>query len=230
MIQPFSRVVQILEGAASELMLELQARDARVDFTHADPPWPFGKAAPPKHGRMDGHYEGMTYEAIVDDLDNAYDLALDDTYLTVWCTFPHVFPFAFAWWKAGVRWEPLTGGTWGKPGRGIGFHMIGDSEPLFVFKKGNPRPRTAAKSNLWEIEPYWREQKRGHSEKPQAILADLLELSTRRGDLVLDLYAGETASLARQCALRRRGYVGAEIDRARCNKARELLEAVVDEA
>lgn len=174
----------------------------------------------------------MAMEAIVADLALAAYLP-GPMYLGCWCTYPTIWDFSEAWWgrsdSAHLDWKPLTGGTWGKVGRrGIGFHMRGDSEPLLVFRKGKP-PRGEQCSNLWPTDaPYWPERRTAHhSEKPAAVLADLLRVTTKPGDVVLDLYAGASASMARVCHLMGRSYIGAESDPERADSARGMLEAIV---
>ena len=74
---------------------------------------------------------------------------------------------------------------------------------------------------------FWPERKTPHhSEKPSGALADLLRVTTKPGDLVLDMYAGASASLARVCHLLGRDYVGAEADPERCERATRTLEAI----
>jgi hypothetical protein len=95
----------------------------------------------------------------------------------------------------------------------MGFHFRGDSEPLLLYRKGAPKPLDGARSNLWLAA-------RGeHSEKPRLALDALVKMGCPPGGLVLDLYAGATASLAVVCRRLGRGYVGAEIDPERHREA-----------
>ena len=221
---------KIYRGSSSELLENMTG--GKWSLVHANPPWSYGEAAPPRHGHAQGHYGGMPMGEIVDDLDRAYDVAAKDAYLVVWCTWPTIWEFATAWFAAPRRWEHLTGGAWGKKGgQGIGFHMLGASEPLLVFRRGRPRPQARPKAkNLWTSEhggPYWEEPRsKIHSEKPAAALADLVKMATQPGGHVLDLYAGASASLARQCHLLGRNYAGAEIDLERHSMACRLLDAI----
>lgn len=221
-------LIEIRTCSVYELIVDVARGGLAAPLVHADPPWSYSGAAPPKHGRQDGHYGGLACSDIVADLDMAAMVATRDAYLDVWCTWPILFEFADAWLADPRQWQHLTGGSWGKTGRrGIGFHMLGDSEPVLVFSRGKPRPLPGPVSNRWAT-PYWESERGGHSEKPACALADLVRMATRPGDLVLDLYAGESASLARVCALEGRSYLGAEIDPKRAERARGQLAAIRD--
>lgn len=114
-------------------------------------------------------------------------------------------------------WRPVTGGAWGKTnGLGVGFHTRGDAEPWLLYVKGSVRPQGHL-SNLC-LSP-----RVGHSEKAQGPLRDIVRNYSRPGDLVLDLYAGSSASLARACRATGRRYAGAEIDEARHAEALQRL-------
>jgi len=228
-------MIEVRTCSVRELLVDVAAAGLVAPLVHADPPWSYSRAAPPKHGRQDGHYGGLSCIDIAEDLDTSAIVATRDAYLDVWCTWPMLFEFTAAWLSRQRSWQQLTGGSWGKIGRrGIGFHMLGDSEPLLVFARGKPRPLPGPVSNRWTTwpapsdAPYWEESRGGHSEKPATALTDLVRMATRPGDLVLDLYAGESASLARVCALEGRSYLGAEIDPKRAERARGQLAAIRD--
>jgi hypothetical protein len=116
-------------------------------------------------------------------------------------------------------WAYVSGAVWGKTGGapGMGYHFRGDSEPLLLYRKGRPRPLEGSKTNLW-LHP-----RIGHSEKPPNALEALVRMSCPVGGLVLDPYAGESASLAKVCARIGRRYVGAEIDPERHARALRRL-------
>lgn len=212
--------IQILTMSAAALVDRLD--DGEVDFVHLDPPWPYRDEG--HRGGTGRHYEVSPMGRILNDIDATHRVAKDDTYLACWATFPTVWEFAEAWWSCPPDWQHLSGGTWGKvPGRGVGRHLIGDAEPYLVFRKGSPRPRCKVlPSNLVRGE-YSEHPRDGHSEKPQEALIRLIKLATKRGDLVLDLYAGDNASMARACHTTGRRYIGAEIDPQRAAKARRIL-------
>jgi DNA modification methylase len=145
---------------------------------------------------------------IVRHLDAAYDLALDDARLLVWCVDTHLAE----WFEAAagkLRWRYVSAGGWVKTGRpGYGHHWRGDHEPLLMYVKGRP-PMPADVVSNGHAAP--RDE---HSEKPTTWLRQLVGSLTTPGALVVDLYAGR-APLARACRDTGRPYVGAEIDSER---------------
>ena len=190
-----------------------------VAFVHADPPWSYdngrGIGGSGTSGAQD-EYSGLPCGTIADHLDSCWDAALADCYLAVWATFPKL-----ADWMAesdGMRWNYITGAAWGKTGRiGMGYHFRGDSEILLLYRKGRPRPLEGSKSNLWLA------ARLGHSEKPRVALDALVRMAAPPGSLVLDVYAGASASMARVCRRLDRRYAGAEIDEERWKRAQIVL-------
>lgn len=176
---------------------------------HADPPWLYFMNGGLPRGVGQKLLEPMPYsvlpmDSIVAHLVAAHAVADTDAYLLLWCTWPKLGEWMEA--AAGLPWTFKSGACWGKTGRlGVGFHWRGDSEPLLLYVKGNPRPLNRATSNLHMS------ARQAHSEKPSGFLRTLLGAFTAPDDLVVDLYAG-LAPMARACALEGRRYVGAEID------------------
>ena len=112
-----------------------------------------------------------------------------------------------------------TGGAWTKDGGfGMGYHHAGDSEFWLLYVKGSPRPAEGRQTNAVHA------PRLGHSEKPQPALDVLVRTVAKRGSLILDPFAGESASLARCCARLGRRYVGAEIDPERHARALRRLD------
>lgn len=183
-----------------------------ADVVHADPPWNYSGGIPTNTGKggvnVRGYarsiYNCLPESAIQEHLELAYDAAISDCYLLLWCTFPKLSEWLGAY---SGRWRYVTGGAWGKQtgGIGVGFHFRGDAEVLLLYKKGAPQPRNRSTSNLWLSD------RTGHSEKPQTALRALLNLTTDPSGLVVDLYAGASASMARACRATGRRYIGAEI-------------------
>jgi N6-adenosine-specific RNA methylase IME4 len=184
-----------------------------VALVHADPPWTYAHDGEKSANRL---YAGLTCADIAGHMTTAHAAAADDCYLMLWVTFPLLGEWMAA--HALMPWNYLTGAAWGKTcGIGVGFHFRGDSEILLVYRKGRPRPLEGSKTNLWL-------SKRGsHSEKPQVALEAMVRMGAPAGGLVLDPYAGESASLARCCRRLGRRYIGAEIDPDRHARALRRL-------
>lgn len=192
-----------------------------VDAVIADPPWKYGspRDAVTLGGLAAGvadAYQEMPDRLVVWSLDLAFDATPADAYLAVWCTWPKL-----AEWFAvhgSMRWRYVTGGAWTKSnGFGVGFHHAGDSEFWLLYVKGSPRPAEGRQTNAVHA------PRLGHSEKPQAALDVLVKTVAPVGGLILDPFAGESASLARCCARLGRRYVGAEIDPERHQRALRRL-------
>jgi len=201
-------------------MIDLQCTDVATmiaglpdgcsTLIHADPPWKYGDGVP-GHGKAQAHYGGLPDDVIARHLAATYRLVPDDGYLAVWCTFPKLFDWARQDdIMRAAKWEYISGGAWGKTnGIGCGHHFRGDAEVCLLYKKGNPHPLNGSKTNLWLA------HRQIHSEKPQTALCALVSMGAPVGGLVVDCYAGESASLARACRALGRGYIGAELDPAR---------------
>jgi hypothetical protein len=183
--------------------------DGAAAFVHADPPWAYEQTA--VRGNAADKYGGLTEAGIAPHLAAAWRVAAPDCYLAVWATLPKLAE----WMTCSVApWQYVTGAAWGKiNGLGVGYHFRGDAELLLLYKKGSPKPLDGSKSNLW-LAP-----RTGHSEKPQLALRALVAMAAPVGGLVVDCYAGESASLARACRALDRAYVGAELDPIRHARA-----------
>jgi len=209
---------------AEELIASLEP--GSVAGVIADPPWTYDSARTGGRGKSGpAHlYPVLGVPEIAETLMSTAAVVGSDAYLAVWCTWPKLAD----WFAVGVSrpWSYLTGGSWGKSGAGgyagpngygMGYHFRGRSEPLLLHRKGRPRPLGGPTPNLW-LHP-----RLGHSEKPPNALDALVLMMAPPGGLILDPYAGESASLARCCARLGRGYVGAEIDPERHARALRRL-------
>jgi len=201
---------------AAELLAEGLPEPPRLII--ADPAWGYDNAA---GGSMESGsaavYETMTEEAVADDLSAAYRAAAEDAYLGLWCTGPKLREW-FQESLQGFPWRYLGLGGWVKDQRqiGMGFHWRGHLEPVLLYAKGAPKPCGTVRSA-------WTGSRRSHSEKLPEALDDLLRLGTVPGDLVVELYAGETASGPLSAQRMGRRYLGCESSSAGWMKARERL-------
>lgn len=171
----------------------------------ADPPWAYDNSG--VRGAASNHYDGLSVWDIAQHMISAARVASEHAYMGVWCTFPKLQEWLWESYPllASAGWLYVTGGAWGKTnGMGPGHHFRGDAEVLLLYKKGAPKPLLNT-SNLW-LAP-----RIGHSEKPQHALRSLVATFCPPGGVVVDLYAGASASLALACRALGRGYVGAEL-------------------
>ena len=201
-------------------------------LVHFDPAWLYKNNSGRKGSKTaEEHYECETLGDIVRTIDAAYDIAGDDCYLLIWNTFPT----AREWFEAEIdasrdgrfRWTFVSGGCWTKHhlehdgsvnecAPGIGFHWRGDSEPIWLYRKGKPKPRGFVRNA--NVQP----RTDNHSEKPVEWLTKLIAAFSDPGDTVVDLYAG-LAPVADACLKTGRLYLGAELDEKRHGEALALI-------
>src|SRR5205814_6208591 len=136
--------------------------------------------------------EGLEPRKIAEHVSRSAVVARRDAYLAVWGTFPKLRD----WMINSIYlpgWTYITAVVWGKSnGLGPGWHVRGDAELALLYRKGHPKPRTTLSSLVLA-------ERTGHSEKPQKALRALVEWAVPAGGLVVDLYAGASASLAIAC-------------------------------
>lgn len=186
----------------------------------ADAPWPYDNGTSGGSGTsgVDSLYQTPSIENIAHTLASTFYLCGASAYLAAWVTWPKL-----AEWQAATAgehwpWRYVTGGAWHKSnGFGMGYHHAGDSELWLLYVKGSPRPADGRQTNGVTA------PRLGHSEKPQEALDVLVRTVAPVGGLVLDPFAGESASLARCCRRLGRRYIGAEIDPDRHARAMRRL-------
>jgi hypothetical protein len=205
-------VIQIRHTGAEDLIASLAP--GSVSGVIADPPWEYGNTG--AEGSASALY-GVNSDAwVASVLDSAWAACSARAYLAVWCTWPKLAEWFAAHGR--MRWRYVTGGCWTKSnGFGVGFHHAGDSEFWLLYVKGSPRPADGRQTNAVHA------PRLGHSEKPQEALDLLVRTVAPEGGLILDPFAGESASLARCCLRLGRQYVGAEIDAERHERALRRL-------
>lgn len=218
---------EIRTCSSRALITTLAAAGFRTTLIYTDPPWAF-RSGNAGHGSARKHYNCMTNADIASDLDAARAIAAPDAYLAVWCTLPKIAEwfrdsapiFAAPAIPHAEQWEYASGAMWGKVGRlGVGYQFRGDAEILLLYRRGEIHPLSGqSESNMW-LEP----RSPIHSEKPRIGMETILRLGSLPETVVIDLYAGESGSMARACRRMHRGYLGAEIDEARARLARRRL-------
>ena len=189
-----------------EMLAKFPLEDA-PKIIYADPPWSYSQA--PGVANPELQYEIMTDKRIAEHLRATHPIAAKNSRLVTWSTWPKLAEF----WKefgSGTPWKYVTGGSWHKEGGngGVGYHWLGRSEPILVYKKGSPTLRWDSFSNAHNSRPD------RHSVKPVGFLEGMLERWTDEEDLIVDLYAG-LGSMALACHNTGRRYLGAEIDKCR---------------
>ena len=211
--------VELRNCSVQELLENMPGRPSLIV---ADPPWSYSNDRSGMNGCAGNHYETVTDRQIVDLLALAHGVAKPGARLAVWLTWPKLQN-----WIDAVEscrrwpWRFVSGGAWTKKGGpGIGYHWLGNSEPVLVFcKNGKTHTNTSITTSNAHTS---RRQK--HSEKPAGWMAEWLQRWTEPDDLICDLFAG-MAPLGRAVAMAAEGrrYVGAEIDPDRYREAVDKL-------
>jgi hypothetical protein len=187
----------------------------------SDPPWGEyeqrpGRAAP------DSKYETLKLEDIVEHIDRAWMCAAPGARLALWYCWPLQSEILDS--VRSTRWgDPVTGGAWVKVRRkrGVGYHWLGASEPVAVFRKAGRvwTDRTARLDNAFVSGPTQ------HSRKPVEWQRQWMRRWVPPDGLVFDMYAG-LASVAEAALREGRAYVGAECGAARHAEGMSILQAV----
>ncbi len=209
-------MIQIRHTGAEDLIASLAP--GSVSGVIADPPWEYGNTTTGGSGTSSAAhlYQTGSDAWIASVLASCWPLCGPSAYLAIWCTWPKLSEW-FAVHHL-IPWRYVTGGAWTKDGGfGMGYHHAGDSEIWLLYVKGSPRPADGRQSNAIHA------PRLGHSEKPQEALDLLVRTVAPEGGLILDPFAGESASLARCCLRLGREYVGAEIDAERHQRALRRL-------
>lgn len=126
---------------------------------------------------------------------------------TDWRMLPHVAP---AMESSGLIFRNLVVWDKGSPGLGDGFKPT--HELVLHFAKGKPNFYTKTGSNVQRVARVPGQSKIHPTEKPAALLARLLEVVTKPGDLVVDPFAGSASCGLAATALGRH-FIGVDRER-----------------
>lgn len=181
------------------------------DLVVADPPWTYENTG--NRGNADDQYATLTIADIRGHLASTVVSAKPGARLLVWTTWPLLTE-----WQEEARqmkeWTYKTGGSWHKQraSPGIGYHLLGSSEPFLVYRNRGSEPCFTDRQEL--THNGHASVPGAHSEKPVDYYRELLRRWVPPGGRVLEIYAG-LGPLARACHAEGRQYVGCEIDQDR---------------
>lgn len=211
--------VRLVNTTAAQLIAALP--DGSVDLVLLDAPWLYGGAGVPGHGKAGDHYGGLPVRDILDTWNDCAPKCKPDAFAVVWLTWPLMAEFWRGlefWLPDEWSWDFVTGGSWHKvrSKRGIGHHVLGDSEPWTLWRIGNPKTREQfSNAKATKVD--------GHSRKPAEVVREHVQAWSPPGGLVCDPYAGAHATFAKVCASEGRRYIGSEADPARFARAEKIL-------
>lgn len=171
-------------------MIELQdtPQAGRYAVILADPPWRFvTRSAKGLEKSPEAHYPCMDLEAIA--ALPVGEVAGPRCWLALWTTWPmlaETLGVVEGWSDPDAPWRYVSGGSWhkktanGLDGFGTGYTFRSSSEPLLLFKKGDPRWHSKSERNSWATEETWaiEAKLRENSRKPDQVI-ETLERATR---------------------------------------------------
>ena len=178
------------------------------DLCVIDPPWDLYSQKPGGSVDPEGQYACLPLPTIMEHMRGAAARLKPGGRLLLWTCWPLLASMPVATPPDGL--EYVTGGSWHKirPQPGAGYHWLGDSEPVLLYRKKNGTAhtdRSVLASNAHASRPT------EHSEKPVGWYRMWLRRWVPPGGRVLELYAG-LGPLARACHAEGVQYMGCEID------------------
>lgn len=226
----FAQVGKILYCENDGLIIQGDNREvvrsflkASVDLVINDPPWRYAQHQVERIS-PDQQYHTMSDYEILKFLIVCSSILKNNRHFYVWGTSPRrleqdriamvLTAFTELEYKSELIWDK-------RPFMGMGNYFRNQIETALLFVKGS---MTARRKNIGNIQ---QGTTAGHSHKPIAVLEAILQLSTRRGQIVLDpfLNTGRTAVVAKSMGRR---FVGIEIvpaftEAAKINVSQEIL-------
>lgn len=211
---PMDRVDLRCESAAAMLM---RLDEGIASVIHCDGPWRTKDEG--IRGGVQSRYETMEIDDVWNDVDvSAHVARPDGAWLLVWILGVLVEDWMLA--KPFTSpWKYVTTLVWHKSdGPGTGHVTRNEHEVCLLYRTSGAKPfltggpRSCVPADRGE-----------HSEKPQECLQAWLAGYSPPNGVIVDLYAGATASAARACMATGRRYVGAELAADRHKLAMERL-------
>jgi site-specific DNA-methyltransferase (adenine-specific) len=143
--------------------------------------------------------------------------------LCVFCDWRMIVNLAPAMESSGLRWQNLIAWDKGAPGLGVGFRP--KSEHILHFVKAVGRFYAKNVGNVLNYSRVPTGQREHQTEKPVELFEDLVRVTTPKGGVVLDPFAGSFAS-GEAALARGRQYIGVDWARAYVTSGRMRLDAV----
>jgi len=145
-----------------------------------------------------------------------------------WDTKPFIWRFTFGQHQqkdCGSGFRPILRVS--KPGTKWNTDDIripSDRQTKYNDKRADPRGRVP--DDVWDFPRVcgtFKEKRKWHkNQHPEALIKRMILMSTKPGDLVIDMFAG-TGTVNRVCAELGRDCIGIEVGKAYCDKIREEL-------
>lgn len=206
---------EILQGDCTRVLKSLP--DAFVDLVVTDPP--YGVRYQDSQGRTIANDDDPS--RILGAFTDLYRVLKPDSLCISFYGWGQVDAFFRAWRRAGLR--PVGHIVWVKQYASRTRFLRYRHEQAYVLTKGRP-PLPARPID--DIQPWVYSGNLDHpTEKAVRILTPLIEAFSRRGELVLDPFAGSGSTLV-AAAITGRRYLGVELEQEYCDRARDRLERI----
>ena len=138
---------------------------------------------------------------------------------TDWRMVPHLAP---ALESSGLRYQNMV--VWDKEHPGLGWGFRPQHEIVLHFTKGTPRFYSKRAGNVIRCRRVHATRKRHQTEKPQDLIAQLVEVTTPAGGLVVDPFMGCGTTGAAAVAAGRR-FIGCELAPDHVDTAADRIRA-----
>ena len=202
----------VLQGDCTRVLRQLP--DAHVDLIVTDPP--YGVRYQDRIGRTVANDDDPS--RVLGAFTDLYRVLKPDTLCVSFYGWGLVDDFFRAWRTAGFR--PVGHIVWVKDYASRERFLRYRHEQAFLLAKGRP---PLPKAPLDDIQPWVYSGNSDHpTQKAVRILTPLIKAFTRRGQLVLDPFAGSGSTLVAALITGRR-YLGIELERKYCDLARRRL-------
>jgi len=143
--------------------------------------------------------------------------------LLVFCDWRMVPNLAPAIESAGLRYQNHI--AWDKTCMGLGAGFRAQKEEILHFTNGSPEYHDKGTSNVLKCGRVSAEDREHQTQKPAALIAQLVRVVAPVGGLVLDPFAG-SCTLAEACLQTRRDYLCIERDAAHCATGESRIQQV----
>jgi site-specific DNA-methyltransferase (adenine-specific) len=208
---------RIIHGDCTEVLKTLP--DESVDFVLTDPPYLIRYTD--RSGRTVKNDRGPECANILGAFSDIHRVLKPDSLCISFYGWNTVDVFFAAWKAAGFT--PVEHIVWKKCYASSERFLKRTHEAAYVLAKGRP---SLPSQPLDDVQPWEYTGNKAHpTEKAVSILTPLIEAFTAPGDVVLDPFSG-SGSTAVAAALRRRRYLGIELEANYCRHAENRLAGV----
>ena len=208
---------RIICGDATKTLQTLP--DCIADLAITDPPYLCRYKD--RSGRQLANDSESEAQAVLSALPELYRVLRKDSLCILFCGWTALPQFSRAWTDAGFR--TMGQFVWKKSYASSARYVSYHHESAYILAKGNP-PKPV--EPLDDVRTWTYSGNRNHpTEKAVEVIAPLVRSFSRKGDLVIDPFAG-SGSTAVAAALNGRRTIGIGLEACYCDLARQRLDGV----